>query len=186
METNWITAAKKGDSDAFLRLLRQYDRQVMSVIYRFSGDLYDREDLYQDIFLHAFQAIRKFRGQAAFATWLYRVALNRCLVYMRSNRLKHGSTAPIDASFDQLESDGEKADASLEQHQRMLAVQQAMQKLKGPQRICFHLYYIEEWDHDRIAATLAISTNTVKSHLHRARTKVRDSQEVAQWLISTH
>lgn len=178
MEQQWIAAAKQGDANAFLRLLSQYDRQVMSVIYRFSGNLFDREDMYQDIFLHAFQSVRKFRGEAAFATWLYRVALNRCLVYMRGH-----AHEVLDDQADQIDSN-DSALQAIELRQRMQAVHKAMAKLKGPQRLCFHLYYIESWSHEQMAETLNISTNTVKSHLHRARTKVRDAEKVAEWLMN--
>lgn len=178
MEQQWIAAARAGDANAFLQLLSQYDRQVMSVIYRFSGNLYDREDLYQDIFLHAFQAVAKFRGDAAFSTWLYRVALNRCMTYMRRHR------HPSLEAADEVAVEGLDTHEAHARQQQLRAVQAAMAKLKGPQRMCFHLYYIESWDHERIAETLAISTNTVKSHLHRARTKVRDAEEVVAWLMS--
>lgn len=178
MEQQWIAAAKQGDTNAFLRLLTTYDRQVMSVIYRFSGDLFDREDLYQDIFLHAFLSVRKYRGDAAFATWLYRVALNRCLVYMRRHRHE-----PLE-KIEEPSCERESVDLKMVRKQQMQAVQQAMGRLRGPQRLCFHLHYIENWEHDRIAETLEISINTVKSHLHRARSKVRDAKEVMTWLTN--
>lgn len=168
-EAELIKAAKTGDAQAFLTLLKAHDRKVMSVIYRFSGDLYDREDLYQEIFLHAFQAIGRFRGEASVGTWLYRVAFNRCLTFMK----ERPTTAEIiDAPFDP---------ESMERRAIMRSVNEAMKRLKGPQRIAFHLYYIEEWTIPEITEVLECRAGTVKSHLNRAREKVKKDREVLQW-----
>ena len=81
-----IEQAQRGDQEAFLTLLSRYDRQIMSVVYRFTHDLYDREDLYQDIFMNCYRSIRKFQFRSSILTWLYRIALNRCLTYVRRKR----------------------------------------------------------------------------------------------------
>ena len=81
-----IEQAQSGDQEAFLTLLSRYDRQIMSVVYRFTHDLYDREDLYQDIFMNCYRSIRKFQFRSSILTWLYRIALNRCLTYVRKKR----------------------------------------------------------------------------------------------------
>ena len=169
-----LAAAQKGDADAFLRLLQHYDRQLMSVIYRFSGDFFDRQDLYQDIFVHAFQSVAKFRGEASFSSWLYRIALNRCIDFMRRNK-------PVE----ELEETQAMTDAApLEQRSKLRAIHRALAKIKGPQRICFHLHYIEDWDVNRIAETMSMSHGTVKSHLNRARVKIKKSKEVGPWLAA--
>lgn len=168
-EFEQIQAAKAGNPDAFLALLKAHDRKVMSVIYRFSGDLYDREDLYQEIFLHAFESIKRFRGDACIGTWLYRVAFNRCLSFMKERPVV---AEVIDAPFDP---------ESMERRAIMRSVQAAMKRLKGSQRIAFHLYYVEEWRLSEIAAILECREGTVKSHLNRARDKVKKDREVVQW-----
>jgi len=169
MEQQLIEEARGGDSQAFLELLRHYDRQIMSVVYRFTGDRYDREDLYQEVFLAAFKSIRTYRENAAFGTWLYRVALNRCIDFMRKK--------PISSEFEETSSGG----INPEQRARMDSVLKALGKLKGPQRICFHLYYIEGWNIREIMDVMDCSEGTVKTHLSRARAKVKRDRGVLLW-----
>lgn len=169
MERHLIERAQQGDREAFLDLLTQHDRQIMSVIFRFCGDLYDREDLYQEIFLQCFLSIKSYRYQSSFRTWLYRVALNRCIDYMRKQKpltqLPHGAASPPD----------------WERRAKLRAVHNALSRLKGPQRICFHLYYVEQWSLEEIKDLLGCGEGTVKSHLHRARAKIKQDDEVLLW-----
>lgn len=169
MERQLIHWAKEGDHEAFLTLLSQYDRQIMSVVYRFTGDRYDREDLYQEVFLHAFASIRAYREEAAFGTWLYRVALNRCIDFMRKK--------PVVSQGDEQAAQAEEP----EHRARIKAVMRAMNRLKGPQRISFHLYYIEGWRVTDIGAVLGCSEGAVKTHLSRARDKVKRDRGVLLW-----
>ncbi len=168
-ERQLIDRAKAGDREAFVGLLARYDRQIMSVVYRYTGNHFDREDLYQEVFLHVFQALRDYRGEAAFLTWLYRIALNRCTRHLAARR-----------RFELLQ-DTAGAAADHERQARLQAVHGAISRLKGPQRLCFHLHYIEDWPVDRIAETLAIEHGTVKSHLNRARKKIKLDKEVLAW-----
>lgn len=169
-EGELIRRAQSGDHDAFLRLLGHYDRQIMSVIYRFTCDAYDRQDLYQEVFLHCFRSIRRFRSRSSFLTWLFRLALNRCVSYMKKR-------PPV------AEVSGEEAAPAVDWEQRLKlqAVRSALERLRGPQRICFHMHYIEGWSIDQIATLLDCRPGTVKSHLHRARSKVREDHEVLVW-----
>ncbi|MCG8673408.1 MAG: RNA polymerase sigma factor, partial [Pseudomonadales bacterium] len=169
-ETFLIKRAAKGDHAAFIELLKGCDRQLMSVVCRFTHDLYDREDLYQEIFLHCFKDIGKFRYASDFKTWLYRLALNRCIAYIK--RVK-----PVTALDENLE--GSSTD--WERREKLAAVHRAMSRLSGPQRIAFHLTYVEDWSAMEIAGVLNCSQGTVKSHLDRARRKVRLDREVAVW-----
>lgn len=172
-ETALIAKARDGHHDAFLDLLSRYDRQIMSVVYRFTADQFDREDLYQEIFLHAFRSLRGYRGQAAFSTWLTRLALNRCITYMKKNKptqtQENAHQEPSDIP------------PNLEIRERLSAIHRALTKLRGPQHISFHLYYIEDWSLPNIAQLLGCGEGAVKSHLNRARKKIRGDREVLQW-----
>lgn len=170
-ERTLIAMAQEGHHEAFLNLLSRYDRQTMSVIYRFSGNLYDREDLYQEIFLHCYKNIRTFRFECGFGTWLYRLAFNRCVSYMRKRKSQlkwehpEVQPPPTHTSKAQIET-----------------IQRAMRRLSRPQRISFHLFYLEEWHVEEIARVLDCQPGTVKSHLQRARQKIRADEEVALWI----
>jgi RNA polymerase sigma-70 factor (ECF subfamily) len=164
-----IKLAQRGDHEAFLELLARYDRQIMSVVYRFTGDFYDRQDLYQEVFLHCFRSIRRFRFRSSFETWLYRIALNRCISYMKKKE-------PIAEAQDEA---GHEFD--WERRAKLHAIHAALSKMKGAQRICFHLHYIEDWSIARIAESIKCRNGTVKSHLNRARDKIRKDPRVRAW-----
>lgn len=168
-----IKAAQKGDQDAFLDLIKQHDRQVMSVVYRFTACFSEREDMYQDIFLHIFQSIKKFKFKASFNSWLYRVAMNRSLSYIRRNK-------PAQV-FDELPASN---GVDFEQRAKLSAVHKALAALKGQQRICFHLFYVEDWSVEEIADVLDCKQGTVKAHLQRARLKIKSAREVRTWLAN--
>jgi RNA polymerase sigma-70 factor (ECF subfamily) len=168
-ERQLIERAQGGDHAAFLELLETYDAQIMSLIYRFTGDQYDREDLYQEVFLHCFRCLRSFRFRSSLKTWLYRLALNRSATYMRKKtpvaEPREGAVEPLD----------------WERRAKLAAIHKALGRLGGRQRICFHLHYVEGWDIGEIAALLECREGTVKSHLNRARTKIRRDREVLVW-----
>lgn len=173
MTTELIKAAQKGSHEAFLALLRQYDRQLMSVVYRFSGSYSDREDLYQDIFIHVFQSLGKFKFEASFKTWLYRVALNRCITYLRRKPVE----LELDPAIPVHHLDFEK-------RAKVRAIFEGLRKLRGPQRICFHLFYVEGWSVEEIAEVQGCRPGTVKAHLQRARTKIKSEKEVRLWIAN--
>lgn len=171
-ERELIKQAQGGDQAAFLALLARYDRQIMSVVYRFTSNQFDREDLYQEVFLHCYRAIGSFHFRSSLLTWLYRIALNRSLTYMRRHE-------PVAEPKDE---PGPEPD--LEQQAKLRSVHTAMSRLRGRQRVCFHLHYLEDWDVADIAEVLDCSLGTVKSHLNRARSKIRRDREVEAWLTS--
>lgn len=169
-EIDLIQQAQEGSQEAFLSLISLYDRPVMSVIYRFSCDLYDREDLYQEIFLRCFSSLKKFSFKSTFSTWLYRLALNGCIDYMKKK--------PV---VSQLQSEPASPSPDWEQRERLQAIHTAAQKLSKPQRICFHLHYVEDWKTGEIAELMNLTEGTVKSHLNRAREKIRKDRKVLIW-----
>jgi RNA polymerase sigma-70 factor (ECF subfamily) len=172
-ERELIKKARNGDSDAFLELISRYDRKVMSVVYRFTADKYDREDLYQEIFLDCYRSIGRFQFRSSFLTWLYRIALNRCISFMRKrNRRVEIRESPSSQS-------------PPDRTEKLRAIERAVSRLNGKQKICFHLHYIENWSIDRIAELLGCAEGTVKGHLHRARLRIRADQEILAWQTNT-
>ena len=169
-EETQIERARRGDQEAFLALLARHDQRIMSIVYRFTANLYDREDLYQEIFLHCFKSIRAFKAQSQFGTWLTRLALNRCITYMKKQ-----SPPSLPPESDPV------PPPDFARREQLRAVRRALARLEGRQQIAFHLYYIEEWSPDRIAEVLACSTGAVKSHLDRARKKIKLDREVRPW-----
>ena len=172
-ERELIERAQAGDRSAFLDLVARHDRQIMSVVYRFSCDLFDREDLYQEVFLACFRSIKNFKSRSSFQTWLYRLALNRCITYTKDRQ----------PTAEPREEAGEMID--WERWEKLKAVYRALEKLDGPQKLSFHLHYNEDWTVPQIAELLECRPGTVKSHLNRARVKIRGDREVLEWQTGT-
>ncbi len=168
-ESQWIARAQTGDHEAFMALVKQYDHRVMAVVYRFTCDQFDRDDLYQEVFMAAFRHIKKFRQDSSFSTWLYRIALNRCMDQERKRKWPTSDQEPSES-------------VDWEQRQKLKAIHLAIKRLPKKSRICFHLHYIEGFNIDEIADILPARPGTVKSHLHRARCSIRKDQEVLAWI----
>src|SRR5947207_10825127 len=82
-----IEACRRGDREAFDRLVERYQRDVYRLCYRYVNNHHDASDLAQEVFLKAFRAVARFRGDSAFSTWLYRIAVNTCLNFRATRRL---------------------------------------------------------------------------------------------------
>src|SRR5947208_5453762 len=85
-----IEAAQGGDRQAFDRLVERYQRDVYRLCYRYVNNHHDASDLAQESFLKAYRAIGRFRGERAFSTWLYRIAVNTCLTFRAARKLPSG------------------------------------------------------------------------------------------------
>src|SRR5438067_183318 len=97
-ESDLVRRCQAGDVDAFETLYRQHAPRIFSVACRMAGSAADGEDLLQEIFLQAYRKIGGFKGDAALGTWLYRLAVNHCLDYVRSRRAKMNKlTEALDA-----------------------------------------------------------------------------------------
>lgn len=154
-----------GDEAAFNTLYRTHGSRIYSLARRLSGDPTLAEDMTQEVFLHLLRKIGLFRGQAALATWLYRVAMNFCISYLRSHRFPPAS----DEDADGLSS----GDAPVVSLHRWLDLDSAIASLPGGYREILVLHDVEGLRHEEIATLLGISAGTSKSQLHHARLKMR-------------
>ena len=153
-----------GDTAAFDALVERHRRQVYQVCYRFVGNHEDASDLAQDAFLRAYRALHTFKGNSAFSTWLYRVAVNVCL-----NRLsaKHPPTEPIDRREHQ-DSRGNPPDREILRQERAATVRAAIARLPKKQRATMILRMYHELPHEQIAAILGSSVGAVKANFFHA------------------
>src|SRR3954453_12715828 len=168
-----VTAAKAGDRSAFDDLVRATYADTYTLAYRLTGNEEDARDVVQDAYLRAFKGLRKFRGDAQFTTWLYRITAN-CASTAISRRAK--------SRHDELDLDTEVADdrpdhdpqvraeASLERDRVSAAVANLPPRL----RAVVVLRDIYDLPHEAIAAELGISEAAAKVRLHRARKKLRE------------
>ena len=157
-----------GDTEAFETLYRQHASRIYALASRMAGSAEDGEDLLQEIFLQVFRKIGGFKGEAALGTWLYRLALNHCLDYVRSRQAKMNKlteTLDASASFE-----------PLARHDTPIArmdLERALERLPDGCREAFVLHDVEGFDHKEVGAVLGIAEGTSKSQVFKARARLR-------------
>ncbi len=165
-----VTAARGGSVGAFEALYRRHVGRVHGVVARLVGGTGTRaEDLTQEAFVRAWQALQEFRGESAFGTWLHRLAVNTALMDMRSRRVR----AHDESNDDGLEWVGD-ADSAGHATALGMDLQRAVATLPPRARAVLVLYDIEGWKHEEIAIELGMAVGSSKAQLHRARALLRE------------
>jgi len=176
-ERSLVQRAQAGDQQAFGVLFQAHKKRVYSVCLLMTKDVAEAEDLTQEAFLQVFRSVRSFRGDSAFSTWLYRVAVNTVLMKLR-RRKKAPQLLSLDEPVSQespsLRRDVGGADPQLSGAIDRLALRRAMQELPEGCRQIFALHEVEGYQHHEIAEILDCSVGNSKSQLHKAKMKMRD------------
>jgi RNA polymerase sigma-70 factor (ECF subfamily) len=162
-----VEACRRGEREAFDRVVERYQREVYRVCYRFVNDHHDASDLAQETFLKAYRAIGSFRGDSALMTWLYRIAVNACLNFRTARRLP---TEPIDAA---LRDGAMTAFEAVRREERARLVRDAVRRLPEKQRATLILKVYQELSHEDVARVLGSSVGTVKANLFHALGNLR-------------
>lgn len=164
-----VSAAARGDVPAFEALYRRHAGRVHGVITRLVGGHGARaEDLTQEAFVRAWQALPAFRFESAFSTWLHRLAVNTALMELRSRRSRPQEDGDEDV-FDQLG----HADSAGHTTALSMDLERAVASLPPRARAVLVLYDIEGWKHEEIAVELGMAVGSSKAQLHRARGLLR-------------
>jgi len=166
--TDLVARCQAGDMEAFEGLYRQHSPRIYTLACRMGGSLEDGEDLLQEIFLQAFRKIGTFKRDASIGTWLYRLALNHCLDYVRSRQAKMNKltvTLDAEASMDPIA----RRDAPIAK----LDLERALERLPDGCREAFLLHDVEGFDHKEVGRLLGIAEGTSKSQVFKARMKLR-------------
>ena len=164
-----VAAAARGDVRAFESLYRRHAGRVHGVIARLVGGHGARaEDLTQEAFVRAWQALPAFRFESAFSTWLHRLAVNTALMELRTRRSRP-ALDDDDSAFEFIGS----ADSAGHVTALSMDLQRAVASLPPRARAVLVLYDIEGWKHEEIAAELGMAVGTSKAQLHRARGLLR-------------
>ena len=167
-DTALVASVQAGDVDAFEALYKQHAARIYSLASRMAGSPDEGEDLVQEIFLQAYRKLGSFKGDASVGTWLYRLAVNHCLDFVRSRRAKMGRvTDTLDAagSFEPV--------SPRETPLTRLDLARAIEQLPPGCREAFVLHDVEGFEHREIAAMLGIAEGTSKSQVFKARMKLR-------------
>jgi RNA polymerase sigma-70 factor (ECF subfamily) len=178
-----IERCKEGDQAAFDKLIRAYEKRVYNLAYRLSGHYDEANDISVDAFLRVFQAIRLFRGDANFSTWLFRIVTN---VYLdRRKRTKNKQHLSLEEYIEleentvsrQVEDSAPTPAEVAEGSERWEKIQEAINALPDYQRAMIVLYHTEGLSYEEIAQVMSLNIGTVKSRLNRARLVLREKLE---------
>jgi RNA polymerase sigma-70 factor (ECF subfamily) len=164
-----VAATIGGDRSAFDVLVRRHQRTIYSVCYRFAGEHADASDLAQDAFLRAYRGLAGFKGDAAFGTWLYRIAVNVCLSRAAAKTPALDPIEPLDLA----DVHGDRPDDPLRRAQDTARVKAAIARLPDKQRMTVILRVYHELPHDAIARTLGSTVGTVKANFFHALQNLR-------------
>ena len=170
-----VARAQRGDKRAFELLVVKYQRKLGRLLSRWVRDPAEVEDVTQEAFIKAYRALPTFRGDSAFYTWLYRIAINTAKNYL----VALGRRAPTSTGFDNEEAEGfedaeqlrdsSTPETELEGKQVAAVVNKAMDALPEDLRTAITLREIEGLSYDEIASVMNCPIGTVRSRIFRAR-----------------
>ena len=174
-----VERVKLGDTAAFDILTKKYRERLFAVVYNMLGNREDAMDIVQDAFIKAFSKINSFRGSCAFYTWIYRIAVNMAITFMKRARMRRffsfENSDEEMASKEVLEKlsvncGGEKAAYLAEIREKL---NEALQSLSIKHRTVVILYEIEGLSHQEIAEITGTSPATVRTRLHYAKQQLQ-------------
>jgi RNA polymerase sigma-70 factor (ECF subfamily) len=171
---------KKGNKNAFEKLMRKYYPRILNFIYRFTGSRATAEDLTQEVFMRVFNSAFRYKPRSRFQTWIYTIAKN---VGLNELRRRKNSTLSLDEMVDLGEKDFKKEirdphsslpDEQIIQMEKIAKIRAAINDLPENQRIAVILKRYEGFSYAEIAATLKVTDKAVKSLLSRAKENLKN------------
>lgn len=168
-----VDRARGGDQIAFGELVRTYQHEVFTLAVRLVGDRTLAADVAQEAMVRAWKAIGRFRGDAAFSTWLHRITVNAA--WTQKSRSRRHQSQDLDTVAEVAETDVRASpEQAGERAELRLALRRALRRLPDQQRAVVVLKDIYGWSHKEIAEALSISVTAAKVRLHRAHLRLRD------------
>jgi RNA polymerase sigma-70 factor (ECF subfamily) len=173
-EKSTVEKARQGGRDAFEELVRMYNQKVFHLAYSFVRDRAAADDLAQEVFIKAYQSLPKFRADAEFGTWLYRIAVNHVKDYLRKTArrkevpLEELGEGPI-AVADSVEEEARRGD----EEEKRKAVFRVLATLPPKYRLILTMRDVQGMSYEEVASALGIAPGTVDSRLHRGRKMLR-------------
>jgi RNA polymerase sigma-70 factor (ECF subfamily) len=178
-EMDLVKRARKGDLAAYDDLVRRYQERIYATIYHMTSNHEDANDLAQEAFIKAFQVLRSFKGGSSFYTWVYRIAVNKTINFLKQRKNK------AQMSLDDLDFNAEhdpdlvalisdktpRREAGLAELQEKLNI--AMQKLSDSHRLVVTLHDVQGLSHEEIAKIMDCNIGTVRSRLFYARQQLQ-------------
>lgn len=177
-EDSLLTKARQGDVQAFEELTSSYYTKVFNICYRMLNNSEDASEQTQEVLIKAFRYIKDFKGNCSISTWLYRIATNACLDFLRKNKNKkvvslEQNTFEDIKIKDSLISDNPGPEKVAEINAQRKAIREALSKMNKKNRMIIVLRDFNELSYDEIAKVIKAPVGTVKSRISRARAELR-------------
>jgi len=179
IDASLVHAAREGDLRAYDQLVRRYQERIYATVYHMTSNHEDANDLAQETFIKAFSALKSFKGDSSFYTWIYRIAVNKTINFLKQRKNKT-SLSLNDLDFN-IENDPElvafvsdktpRRDAALTELQEKL--NGALQKLSDVHRMVVTLHDVQGLSHEEIAKIMGCNVGTVRSRLFYARQQLQ-------------
>ena len=181
-EMDLVRRAQKGDLEAYDELVKRYQQRIYATIYHMTSNHEDANDLSQDAFIKAFQALKSFKGGSSFYTWLYRIAVNKTINFLKQRKNKlHMSLNDLDFNTENnpdlvalISDKTPRREAGLKELSEKL--NEALLKLSEQHRLVMVLHDVQGQSHEEIAEIMDCNIGTVRSRLFYAR------QQMQAWL----
>lgn len=178
-----VARALDGSERAYRELLRRYEKPVFSLIYRMVRDREKAEDLAQESFVKALNALASYRPEYKFSSWIFKIANNTAIDALRKREIDTTSLfgsghaeGPRDGML-QIGDDAETPLAEVEARELGGIIEVAVARLRPEYRSCILLRYVEGLAYEEIAQALDLPLGTVKTYIHRARNELKDALE---------
>lgn len=174
-----VTRAQQGDTRAFDALILKYGDKLYGLVYNMTSHKEDTHDLLQEIFARAYQSLGKFRGSSTFYTWIYQIATNLTLNFLKKRKRRSGLS--LDNPESAIQQDPAMVDTTNESNpekrtnlnELQIKLNEAMRKLSDPHRMVVTMFDIQGMSHADIAKVLKTSEGTIRSRLHYAHLQLQ-------------
>jgi RNA polymerase sigma-70 factor (ECF subfamily) len=175
-ESYLIKSIQEGDRKAFQMLVETHQRMVVNTCLGIVHNKVDAEDLAQDVFIEVFRGAGNFKGESKISTWLYRIATNRSLNFIRNNKrrrffqsIEEAFTGGRNSNHEISQNDADQPDKNITDKERSKILHLAIDHLPEKQRVAFTLNKYEELPYQQIAEIMEISLASVETLIHRAK-----------------
>lgn len=169
-----INALTGGDESAFRQVINKYRAPLIRLCRGFTGSADDAEDLAQEVFIEVFRSIKRFKSRSSLSTWIYRIAVNKSLNFIRDKKISYHHDPASAEDTDISEGGDNAAEKRLIQSEHAAALHKAIDSLPEGQRTAFVLSKYEEMTYAGIAEIMKTSVSSVESLLFRAKRNLQD------------